>query len=315
MMGSVSAALNSIATVFSYDVVKRWRPETSDRGLVLCGRIATAAAMVLSIAWSPLVGHFKTIFQGLNDIICYMAPPVTAVFLLGVFWRKTSSKAAMITMLSQFVVGVVIFVVAWQEWFGWKVHSMLSGFAMFWLSIATLIVFSYLYPDQQTAERIAPVWKSPWDPLRGKSWRLLGNYRVLAGLLFVTMVALYWQFAGSTSYYPVQATITLDGRPVVGADVTFESENPRYRFTQITGADGIIRDGTDSLAGGASGRPVPRESGVRARHGDTCQIRRFRLVEPAVRLRNEAKRREPEPAVSEPAVDNVVAAGAATPGQ
>ena len=59
--------------------------DTSDRGLVLSGRIATAAATILSIAWSPLVGHFNTIFQGVNDIICYMVPPVTAVFLFGVF--------------------------------------------------------------------------------------------------------------------------------------------------------------------------------------------------------------------------------------
>ena len=95
MMGSVSAALNSIATVFSYDVVKRWWPETSEHRLVLCGRIVTAVAMVLAIVWSPLVGQFETIFQGLNDLICYMAPPVTAVFLLGVFWRRASARAAL----------------------------------------------------------------------------------------------------------------------------------------------------------------------------------------------------------------------------
>ena len=74
MMGSVSAALNSIATVFSYDVVRRWWPDTSDHRLVFCGRIVTFVAMALSIAWSPLVGRFDTIFQGLNDLICYMAP-------------------------------------------------------------------------------------------------------------------------------------------------------------------------------------------------------------------------------------------------
>ena len=109
MMGSVSAALNSIATVFSYDVVKRWRPETSEHRLVLSGRIVTAVAMALSIAWSPLVGRFETIFQGVNDLTCYMAPPVTVVFLFGVFWRRASSKAAIVTLLSGSALGLMVF--------------------------------------------------------------------------------------------------------------------------------------------------------------------------------------------------------------
>ena len=259
MMGSVSAALNSIATVFSYDVVKRWRPQTSDHGLVLCGRIATGVAMILAIAWSPLVGRFDTIFQGLNDIICYMAPPVTAVFLLGVFWRKTSSKAAIITMLSQFILGIAIFVIAWNKWLGWNVHSMITGFWMFWLSVASLIVLSYLAPDEQTPERMALVWKSPLDPLRGKSWRFLGNYRVLAAILFVTMIGLYWAFRGVEDYYPVKAHLTLrtlsDGKPVekpvVAAELTFEGEDGKFAFKQVTDAEGRFEYGSAKLAGGA----------------------------------------------------------------
>ena len=92
---------------------------------------------------------------------------------------------------------------------------MISGFVMFLIGAATLIVFSYLYPDEESAERAALVWKSPLDPLRGKSWRFLGNYRVIAALLFLTMVGLYWQFSGTESYYPVQAKVMLaDDTPV-----------------------------------------------------------------------------------------------------
>jgi hypothetical protein len=100
-------------------------------------------------------------------------------------------------------------------------------------------------------ERTVLVWKSPLDPLRGRSWRFLGNYRVLAALLFLTMVGLYWQFSGTESYYPVQTRVTLDGQPVVGAEMTFQSDNPRYTFTQITGPDGAFIYGSKLLAGGA----------------------------------------------------------------
>jgi solute:Na+ symporter, SSS family len=274
MMGSVSAALNSIATVFSYDVVKRWRPDTSEHRLVLIGRIVTGVAMGLAILWSPFVGSFETIFQGANDLICYMAPPVTAVFLLGVFWRKASSKAALITMLSGSCIGAAVFVVdffkigqwslpfltsdggslglAWTEKGPWSVHSMITGFFMFLLSIATLIAFSNLFPDKETAERNALVWKNPLDPLRGKSWRWLGNYRFVAALLFLTMLGLYWTFSGGENYYPVNGRIVMaDGTPVVGARVAFECDEPRFMFTQVTGPDGRFVYGSKAMAGGA----------------------------------------------------------------
>jgi SSS family solute:Na+ symporter len=275
MMGSVSAALNSIATVFSYDVVKRWRPQTTDKALVLVGRIVTAVAMLAAIAWSPLIDKFDTIFQGLTDLICYMAPPVTAVFLLGVFWRRASGRAALVTLLSGAALGLAVFIVdffnlgtwtfpyveltggsvrfGWTEPGEWAIQSMISGFFMFLLSIATLIVFSYLLPHRHTAESEALVWKSLLDPLRGKSWRLLGNYRLVALLLFATMLALYWGFAGDESYYPIKCQFTLaDGQtPVANAKVTLQCSNPRFNFSAITDKDGICAYGTESLAGGA----------------------------------------------------------------
>jgi SSS family solute:Na+ symporter len=274
MMGSVSAALNSIATVVSYDIVKRWWPETSDRRLVLIGRIVTAVAMALAILWSPLVGSFETIFQGANDLICYMAPPVTAVFLLGVFWRGASAKAALITMLSGALLGTAIFVVdffkvgqwslpyamydggswalAWSEPGDWSVHSMISGFLMFLIAVVTLIVFSWIFPDPKSPERDALVWKTPWEPLRGESGRFLGDFRVVAMLLLATMIGLYWCFAGSKSYYPITAQVYLsDGTPVVGALVSCKSNDPDFSFSQVTDSTGGFQYGSKMKAGGA----------------------------------------------------------------
>lgn len=274
MMGSVSAALNSIATVFSYDIVKRWWPNTSEHRLVLVGRIVTAVAMVAAIAWSPFIARFGTIFKGLNDLICYMAPPVTAVFLLGVFWRRASGPAALITLWSGALLGAAVFVVdflklgywrfpvvqfssgqpvfGWSEARPWDIHSMITGFYMFLLATATLIVFSYWLPDKRAEEHAALVWKSPLEPLRGKAWPFLGNYRVLAALLFVTMVGLYWGFAGDTSYYPIQITLTSpSGKPVVGARVTLECDQKALCFNAVTDENGMCAYGTDSLAGGA----------------------------------------------------------------
>ena len=83
LMSSVSGAFNSISTLFSLDLYKRWRPNTPDRRLTQIGRLVTFIGMINGSPWSPLISHFQSIFQGIVALICYIAPPITAV-LLGV---------------------------------------------------------------------------------------------------------------------------------------------------------------------------------------------------------------------------------------
>lgn len=98
LMSTVSGALNSIATLFSFDIYSRWRPETSEKKLVIVGRVVTFFAMIAAIVWSPFVSHFQSIFQGITAIICYIAPPITTVFVCGVFWRRASATGSIVTL-------------------------------------------------------------------------------------------------------------------------------------------------------------------------------------------------------------------------
>ena len=202
LMSTVSGALNSIATLFSYDIYKRWRPQASDRTLVTVGRIVTFVAMVAAIVWSPFVSHYESIFQGINAIICYVAPPVTVVFLFGVFWRKASDKAAIATLWAGSFMGLVVFLLDWfrdKDWLKrhieWKVPFMMASFYLFLLCSAILIVVSLARPHKHTAESERLVWSDPRDALRGEAWKGIGNYKFLAALLFATMVVLYVIFA------------------------------------------------------------------------------------------------------------------------
>ena len=98
VMSTVSGALNSIGTLVSYDLLKRWRPEVTDRTLLSVGRWSSFLAMVLAIVWS-LSLHPDGIFQSVNAMITYLAPPMTCVFLFGISWRRASSTAAATTLL------------------------------------------------------------------------------------------------------------------------------------------------------------------------------------------------------------------------
>ncbi len=202
LMSTVSGALNSIATLFSYDIYKRWRPDTPDHQLVTIGRIATFVAMIAAIVWSPYIAHYENIYKGSNTLICYIAPPITVVFLWGVLWRRASSTAALTTLLVGSFLGAVIFFIDWnketpwmKEMIDWKISFMMGAFYLFVICSGVMVVVSLLKPAPPSAEVDALVWRYPLDALRGPAWRGIGNYKIWALVLFFTMVLLYIIFA------------------------------------------------------------------------------------------------------------------------
>jgi solute:Na+ symporter, SSS family len=195
LMSTVAGALNSIATLFCYDIYRQWRPDAPDHFLVKLGRWVTFFAMVLSIIWTPYLAHFKGIFQGIQVMVCYIAPPITTVFLWGVFWRRASAEAAFTTMVVGSFLGFAVFLLDWfKESTGWSVPFMMASFYLFVTCSAILVLVSLVRPAASSSAGAALVWGNPLNALRGESWRGLGDYRVLAGLLFVVMVALYVVF-------------------------------------------------------------------------------------------------------------------------
>jgi solute:Na+ symporter, SSS family len=195
LMSTVSGALNSIATLFSYDLYKRWKPDTSDKKLVFIGKVATFIAMLASIVWSQYIDHFQGIYQGSISLICYVAPPITAVFLLGVFWKRASGQGAIVTLIAGSILGFVVFLLEWfKTTTGWTMPSMLAGFYLCVICIMIHIGVSLFKPHQHTNESEMLVWAKPLDCLKDPGWKGIGNYKLLSAVLFIAMVALYWFF-------------------------------------------------------------------------------------------------------------------------
>jgi SSS family solute:Na+ symporter len=256
LMSTVSGALNSIATLFSYDIYKRFKPEADDRHLIRVGRLATFAAMCVAIAWTLGISGQKSIFQMMVDVFPVVAPPTAVVFFWGVFWRRASAKAALITLIGGSVVGLGLFVVNFNKlnYIGdYEINALLQAFLLFVLESIALAILSYIFPHKHTAESEALVWKTPWEALKSeRTWRGLGDYRVLAVLLVVTMLVFYWWFSGEETYYSVDGRITLaDGTPVVGAEVLLQTDDPRFNVTLVTDAEGRYAYGTKTALGGA----------------------------------------------------------------
>jgi SSS family solute:Na+ symporter len=196
LMSQVSGALNSISTMVSYDIYKRYRPGLSETQLVNAGKIAAGVALVLSLFLLPLLNKYESIFNGVNDIIAHIAPPITCVFLLGISWGKASAMAAKLTLWIGSAVGAAVFTInkLFTENPLAHIPFMMMAFYLFCACVAMQVLFSYLYPVQHTLESRALYWKSYKQPLRSRGWNGIGNYKVLSAVLFMVMAILFYVF-------------------------------------------------------------------------------------------------------------------------
>lgn len=100
LMSSLASVFNSCSTLFTVDVYKKLKPETPEKELLRIGRIATAIVVVLGIAWIPIMQNISgVLYEYLQSVQSYIAPPITAVFLLGIFYSRINSKGALITLI------------------------------------------------------------------------------------------------------------------------------------------------------------------------------------------------------------------------
>jgi SSS family solute:Na+ symporter len=107
LMSSLSSVFNSCSTLITWDVYRELRPQASDRHLVWVGQISTVILVGLALLWIPLMGTIsEQIYTYLQSVQAYIAPPIAAVFLLGILWRRVNARGAMASLLTGFVLGM-----------------------------------------------------------------------------------------------------------------------------------------------------------------------------------------------------------------
>jgi len=96
LMSSLSSLFNSTATLFTVDVYEKLRPQASQARIVTVGRLATLVVTVLGLLWIPVMPLVSGggLYQYLQNVQSYLAPPITAVFLLGLFNSRINARGA-----------------------------------------------------------------------------------------------------------------------------------------------------------------------------------------------------------------------------
>jgi len=96
IVASLGSKINSIATIFTMDLYRAARPNTSTEKLVIIGRIAAVVALLVAIASArPLLGSFDQAFQYIQEFTGFFTPGICVIFLLGMFWERATSLGAM----------------------------------------------------------------------------------------------------------------------------------------------------------------------------------------------------------------------------
>ncbi len=106
LMSSLAGAFNASATLFTIDFYGRLRRGVSQERLVWVGRVATAVMVLIGIFWIPVIKGGKGLYDYLQGVQSYLAPPIFVVFFLGVFYKRLNAKGCLWALISGFILGL-----------------------------------------------------------------------------------------------------------------------------------------------------------------------------------------------------------------
>ncbi|MCU0791583.1 MAG: hypothetical protein MUE42_01740, partial [Opitutaceae bacterium] len=139
------------------------------------------------------LNRYESLFNGLNTIIAHIAPPVTSVFLLGIFWPGATALSGRLTLWAGSALGAGVFALNAMvpDQALARVPFMLMAFYLLVACMLFQVAVSLIRPATEAQRAGAVCWKSPWEPLRSPGWPGMADYRVLSLLVIAGMAVLY----------------------------------------------------------------------------------------------------------------------------
>ncbi|MCR8668692.1 sodium/sugar symporter [Aestuariibaculum sp. M13] len=141
IVSSLASMLNSTSTIFTMDIFKQYvNPEASDRVTVNVGRISAAVALLIAVIMAPLLGGIDQAFQFIQEWTGIVSPGILAVFILGLFWKKTTNNAAIIGALVSIPIALILKFVKNESLEPWMHQMGLTAL----LTMLVIVIISYM---------------------------------------------------------------------------------------------------------------------------------------------------------------------------
>ncbi|MEO8063745.1 MAG: sodium/sugar symporter [Pseudomonadota bacterium] len=177
IVASLGSKINSIATIFTMDLYRSWNPETPTQKLVVIGRVAAVISLLIAIAMAkPLLGNFQQGFQYIQEFTGFFTPGICVIFLLGMFWERTTATGAMVAAIGSFVLSLAL-------WLWWPELPFMNRVGLaFLLCTAVAVALSLMEKPSQAALRV---------DLRNIDYSTSVGFNAAALIIVGVLVALY----------------------------------------------------------------------------------------------------------------------------
>ncbi|WP_298487339.1 sodium/sugar symporter [uncultured Maribacter sp.] len=191
IVSSLASMLNSTSTIFTMDIYKQYIDKNaSDKKTVNVGRISAAVALIIASIMAPLLGGIDQAFQFIQEYTGIVSPGILGVFLLGLFWKKTTNKAAIIGALVSIPIAMY-FKVAPN---GWSTSALFVDVPfmdqMGYTTLLTMLVIAVLSYMQNNGKDDEKGINLSGDIFKTSSLFTIGSFAVM--IVLVALYAMFW---------------------------------------------------------------------------------------------------------------------------
>jgi len=210
LMSALAGVFNASSSLFTMDFYSKLRPKATQAQLVRVGRVATVVMVIIGLLWIPVIQGAKGLYDYLQGIQAYLAPPIFVVFFFGVFMKRLNGPGCLATLLTGFVMGLVRLIIdtpvklggtPYEEGsFLWIMNNIFFQYYSLLITIVCIIVFlvvSYATKPPDYA-KISGLTFSTLTPQDRAETRASWNAKdvILSILLIAAIIAIYMYFTG-----------------------------------------------------------------------------------------------------------------------
>ena len=211
LMSSLAGVFNASSTLFTMDFYTKLRPKSSQHHLVWVGRLATTVMVLIGLAWIPVIRGGRGLYDYLQGVQAYLAPPIFVVFFFGVFNKRLNSKGCLSALIVGFIIGIFRLVidtpVKLREGFSyaegsflWIVnHIFFQYFSIIILIVCmtVMVVVSYL-TSKPKYDQISGLTYGTVTSEHRKESRMTWNRRdvVFSAIVLMIIICIYLYFRG-----------------------------------------------------------------------------------------------------------------------
>ncbi|MDG2386875.1 MAG: sodium:solute symporter [Flavobacteriaceae bacterium] len=200
LMSSLASVFNSVSTLFTVDIYKKLRPKTPEKKLVRTGQIATMVVVFIGILWIPIMSNISgVLYEYLQSVQTYIAPPIAAVFLMGILHKRINAQGAYVTLILGFVIGfgrIFLEILSDSLPSGSFLHfigtvNYLSFGAWFFVFCIVTIIGVSLATAHPPEEKVLNLTFGTVTPEEKKKSRATFDWKDIAVSLFVVLVVVF----------------------------------------------------------------------------------------------------------------------------